>query len=170
MNIFQKLFGKKPKPSVVFDLSDINLNLEQCKCYEWGENILRVFDEESNGYLVNTKTGKARMIDSYGFLKGFSDEDIDFSTIDKFPHNHNAHTRRIDYAGINRWDNCEKGIFALSWMLYPDGRYFADEDGFGMEDNDELTVYCIMNDNLEVIRPFTVVPDIRALLKELRNA
>ena len=21
-------------------------------------------------------------------------------------------------------------------MLYPDGRYFADEDGFGMKDND----------------------------------
>ena len=47
-------------------------------------------------------------------------------------------------------------------------KHEADEDGFGMEDNDELMVYCIMDDNLNVIRPFTVVPDIQALLEELR--
>jgi hypothetical protein len=54
-------------------------------------------------------------------------------------------------------------------MLYPDGRYFEDEDGFGGEDNDELTVYCIMDENLNVVRPFTVVRNIRALLNELRQ-
>ena len=144
--------------------------LKQCDCYEWGENILRVFDKESNGYLVNTKTGKARLIDSYGFLVGFSDDEIDFATIDELEHSHNAHPRRIAYAGIGRHDDCQNGIFALCWMLYPDGRYFADEDGFGMEDNDELTVYCVMDDNLNVIRPFTVVPNIEALLSELRNS
>ena len=144
--------------------------LEQYKCYEWGENILRVFDENLDGYLVNTKTGKARLIDSKGFLEGFSDEEIDFATIDKQEHSHNAHPRRIAYAGIGRYDNCQNGIFALCWMLYPDGRYFADEDGFGMEDNDELTVYCVMDDDLNVIRPFTIVPDIKALLNEMRNS
>ena len=55
-------------------------------------------------------------------------------------------------------------------MLYPDGRYFADEDGFGMEDNEELNVCCIMNDNLEVIRPFTVVSDVPALLDEIAHS
>lgn len=144
--------------------------LEQFKCYEWGENILHVYDEDLNSYLVNTKTGKVRQIDSKGFLVGFSDDEIDFAAIDQQEHSHNAHLRRIAYTGIGRYDNCQSGIFALCWMLYPDGRYFADEDGFGMEDNDELNVYCIMNDNLEVIRPFTVVPDIKALLNELRKA
>jgi len=33
-------------------------------------------------------------------------------------------------------------------MLYPDGRYFADEDGYGMEDNEEENVYCIIDSNL----------------------
>ena len=143
--------------------------LEQCKCYEWGENILRVFDEDLDGYLVNTKTGKARLIDSNGILVGFTDEEIDYATIDKLENSHNAYPRRIAYAGIGRYDDCQNGIFALCWMLYPDGQYFADEDGYGMEDNDELTVYCVMNDNLEVVRPFTQVPDIKALLTELRT-
>lgn len=95
---------------------------------------------------------------------------IDFATLDKLPNSHNAHSRRIAYAGINRWTDCKHGLIALIWVLYPVGRYFADEDGFGMEDNDELNVYCIMNDNLEVIRPFTVVPDVPALLDEIAQA
>ena len=143
--------------------------LEQCNCYEWGENLLRVFDDEGNGYLVNKATGKARLINILGRLVGFSDEEIDFETLDKLPHSHNAHLRRINYARIGRWDDCENGIFALSWMLYPDGQYFADADGFGMDDNGELIVYCVMDENLNVVQPFTVVPDISALLAQLRQ-
>ena len=141
--------------------------LEQCECYDWGENLLRVIDEDGDGYLVNKVTGKARLINSHGLLIGFSDEEIDFEAIDKLENSHNAHTRDIDYAGINRWTNCKNGLIALSWMLYPDGRYFADEDGFGMEDNDEVTVYCVMNEDLEVIRPFAPVEDVPSLLAQL---
>ena len=143
--------------------------LEQCKCYEWGENILRVFDQEGRGYIVNKATKKARLIDDNGLLVGFTDDEIDFATLDQVPNSHNARPRRIFYAGIGRWDDCQNGIFALCWMLYPDGQYFADSDGYGGEDNDELMVYCVMNDNLEVIRPFTVVSDMQALLKKIRE-
>ena len=143
--------------------------LEQCKCYEWGENILRVFDQEGRGYIVNKATKKTRLIDDNGLLVGFTDDEIDFATLDQVQNSHNARPRRIFYAGIGRWDDCQNGIFALCWMLYPDGQYFADSDGYGGEDNDELMVYCVMNDNLEVIRPFTVVSDMRALLKKIRE-
>lgn len=169
-SIVQKFFGKREtKQSVVFDIAEIGLKLDQCKCYPWGENLLRVIDEEGNGYLVNQLTRKARWINTPSYVVCFSDEEIDFATLDRIPLSHNAHSRRIDYRGIGRWDDCQKGIFALSWMLYPDGRYFADSDGFGGEDNEELIVYCLMNDNLEVIHPFTVVRDVAALLTEIRN-
>jgi hypothetical protein len=36
-----------------------------------------------------------------------------------------------------------------------------------MEDNDEVTVYCIMNEDLEVIRPFAPVEDVPSLLAQL---
>ncbi|MBR2166881.1 MAG: hypothetical protein IJ920_00865 [Paludibacteraceae bacterium] len=141
--------------------------LQQYDCYSWGEDLIHVTEPNGDEYIVNKVTGKARKIVEARHLVGFSDDDIDFATIDQLPNSHNAHTRRIDYAAVNRWTNCKNGIFALYWMLYPDGRYFADEDGFGMEDNDELSVCCIMNDNLEVLRPFTVVPDVRALLDQM---
>ena len=54
-------------------------------------------------------------------------------------------------------------------MLYPDGRYFADEDGYGMEDNDEVKVYCVLDENLEVVRPFAPVDDVPRLLSQLEK-
>ena len=144
--------------------------LEQCECYSWGGELLHVTDENGDEYLVNKTIGKVRQIASHRQLVGFPDKEIDFETLDKIPNSHNAHSRSINYAHINRWDNCQNGLIALSWMLYPDGRYFEDEDGFGGEDNDELTVYCVMDEDLNVVRPFTVVSDIQVLLKELREA
>lgn len=143
--------------------------LEQYDCYSWGENILLVKEENGDRYLVNNITGKARQISTPGYVVGFSDDEIDFETIEKLPHGHKARARIMNYGSVHWWDRCQNGLIALCWTLYPDGRYFADGDGYGMEDNDEEEVYCVMNDNLEVVRPFTVVPDIRALLAQLRQ-
>ena len=54
-------------------------------------------------------------------------------------------------------------------MLYPDGMYFADEDGFGMEDNDEVEIYCVIDKEFNVLRPFRPVSDVRALLSEVND-
>ena len=54
-------------------------------------------------------------------------------------------------------------------MLYPDGRYFADEDGYGMEDNEEVKVYCVLDYNLQVVRPFGPVDDVTELLNKMRR-
>lgn len=141
--------------------------LEQLGGYSWGENLLHVTESNGDEYLVNNVTGKARKIVEDIHFACFSDDEIDFATLDKLPNSHRAHSRRIDYMHMGRWSNCKNGLIALCWMLYPDGRYFGDSDGYGMEDNDELTVYCIMDENLNVIRPFTVVDDVQALLDEL---
>ena len=143
--------------------------LEQCDCYSWGENLLLVKDEYGDRYLVNKETGKARQISTPGFVVGLSDEEIDFATVDKLPHSENAHSRRMDYTPVGWYDRCKDGQIVLVWMLYPEGRYFADEDGFGMENHGEEKIYCVMNDNMEVVRPFTVVDDVPTLLKELRE-
>lgn len=59
--------------------------------------------------------------------------------------------------GIAELEGCRCYFWGENLLLVEDkdnGRYFADEDGFGMEDNDEVQVYCVMNDNLEVVKPF----------------
>lgn len=54
-------------------------------------------------------------------------------------------------------------------MLYPDGMYFADNDGFGMEDNNEVIVYAIIDTNLDIIEPFRPIKSISRYLRDLRE-
>lgn len=82
---------------------------------------------------------------------------------------HNAKNKNIKYASVNRFDNFKDGICAISWVLYPDGRYFEDSDGFGGEDNDEECVYAIINKNLDIIEPFRPIKNIKEHLAELRS-
>lgn len=121
-------------------------------------------------YVANTKTGRIRMFSSDGFLL-VDDEDIDYNTIEaECRHGiHNARRKEICYSGLNRWDGFKEGLCAITWMLYPDGRYFADSDGFGMEDNDEEEVYAIINTDLEIVEPFRPIEDVKAYLDELRE-
>ena len=51
------------------------------------------------------------------------------------------------------------GVACVNWMLYPDGRYFGDEDGFGMEDNDEVNVSAYIDTECRVLVKFQDMED-----------
>lgn len=122
-------------------------------------------------YLANTLTGKIRKLSTTDGELLVDDEDIDYDAITQECENGvgNAHAKAICYAGINRWDGFKEGYCVISWTLYPDGRYFADEDGFGMEDNDEEVVYAIIDTDLNIVEPFRPIKDVSAYLKEIRK-
>lgn len=146
--------------------------LEGCKGFLCGDGMAIFFGRGKSFYVANTATGKLRQMSSEtGFLLVEASE-IDYNAIAKVCQNgfDNAVRKSIQYASLNRYDGYKGGLCALSWMLYPDGRYFADEDGFGMEDNDEENVYAIIDTNLDIIEPFRPVKDIVAYLKKIRQA
>ena len=122
-------------------------------------------------YIANTLTGKILKLSTTAGELLVDDDDIDYDEIAKICENGigNARVKAIRYAGINRWDGFKDGLCAISWMLYPDGRYFADSDGFGMEDNDEEEVYAIIDTDLNIVEPFRPIKDVANYLKELRN-
>ena len=122
-------------------------------------------------YVANTLTGKIRKLSTADGEMLVDDNDIDYDAIAKVCKNGigNAKAKVICYAGLNRWDGFKDGLCAISWTLYPDGRYFADEDGFGMEDNDEEEVYAIIDIDLNIIEPFRPIKDVAAYLKEIRK-
>ena len=122
-------------------------------------------------YIANTITGKIRKLSTISGELLVDDNDIDYDAIAKECDNGigNAQSKAIRYAGLNRWDGFKDGLCAISWMLYPDGRYFADEDGFGMEDNDEEEVYAIIDTDLNIVEPFRPIKDVAAYLKEIRK-
>lgn len=72
-----------------------------------------------------------------------------------------GHTSRataliVEYAKLSV-SQFKDGKATIEWMLYPDGRYFADEDGFGMEDNDEVNVAAVIDEDCKVIEKFKLV-------------
>jgi len=51
-----------------------------------------------------------------------------------------------------------KAVF--SWIVQPDGRYWEDEDGYGMEPDNEVILYALFNKEGHFITPFSdLVPD-----------
>lgn len=128
-------------------------------------------DDKGGMYITNIVTGKTRKLTSGAGLL-VEDSEIDYEAISrKCPHGiENARAKAIRYAAVNTWDGFKDGYCAISWMLYPDGMYFADSDGYGMESNDEEVVYAIMNENLEIIEQFRPIRDIDAYLKKLRSS
>ena len=148
--------------------------LKDCKGVLVGDGMAFFFGEGWRNYelhVANTLTGKIRKLSTTDGELLVDDDDIDHDAIFKLCENGigNARAKVIRYAGINRWDGFKDGLCAISWMLYPDGRYFADSDGFGMEDNDEEEVYAIIDTNLDIVEPFRPIKDVATYLEEIRK-
>ena len=145
--------------------------LEGCEGTLEGDGMAFFFGDNRELYIANTQTGKIHKLSTIDGELLVDDDDIDFDAIVKLCENGigNARAKAIRYAGINRWDGFKDGLCAISWMLYPDGRYFADSDGFGMEDNDEEVVYAIIDTDLNIVEPFRPIDNIEAYLKKLRK-
>lgn len=136
-----------------------------------GDGMAFFFGKGYGLHIANTVTGKIREISTEEGYLLVEENDIDYNAIGKeCTHGiQNAKNKITHYAKINRWDGFKDGLCAISWMLYPEGRYFADSDGYGMEDNDEEEVYAIIDTNLEIIEPFRPIKDVRAYLSEKRE-
>ena len=53
----------------------------------------------------------------------------------------------------------KNGVAEVKWELNPDGYYFMDEDGFGMTDDEEVTIYGFIDRTGTVVAKFQPVND-----------
>ena len=121
-------------------------------------------------FVANTYTGTLRQLSTASGCMLVDDSEIDYEAIvHHCKHGfRNAKEKTISYAGVNRWGGFKDGVCAISWMLYPEGRYFADSDGFGADDNDEEMVYAIIDSHLVIVEPFRPVKDVDRYLEQYR--
>ena len=132
--------------------------------HDIGENMAVLSGEGRSYTIINKETGKTRQLVSESGSLLVADNEIDFNAIKKGCPDFNG--RKSVRYWFGRYDDFRNGICAICWTIHPDGRYFADEDGFGMEDNDEEKVYCIINKDLEIIVPFQPMDNVRGMLKK----
>ena len=135
--------------------------------YDIGENMAVLSGKGRSYTIINKETGKARQLVSEDGTLLVADNEIDFDATNKGCPDFNG-CKWVRY-WFGRYDNFRNGVCAIGWTVYPDGRYFADEDGFGMEDNDEEKIYCIINKDLEIIVPFQPMNDVKEILRKYEN-
>jgi len=110
-------------------------------------------------FIVNPAIKKVYPIsEPNGKLVAFTYEDIDWDNVNQLEHNGDAKRLVANYGGLSIGDY-QDGIAYVGWMLYPDGRYFADEDGFGMEDNDEVNIAAYIDTQCRVVVKFQDLED-----------
>lgn len=134
--------------------------LEKLSIIPIGEDMLWIGECHGPLFFANHNTGKARqLLDENSNLVGFGDQDFDWERLKDVENYYDIQHKHVDYGGLGRYSDFRNGVCCLCWMLFPDGRYFADEDGFGMEDNDEENIYCIIDNNLRILIPWQPMTD-----------
>ncbi|MBQ0058012.1 MAG: hypothetical protein KBT20_10195 [Bacteroidales bacterium] len=126
------------------------------------------FSEKGNGilfctsrsthaaYLINTTEKEAvQLIDDNGRMVAFTLEDVDPKVIEMDVDSCNAENLIARYR-FYVYD-FRGGQAQVDWTVMPDGRYFADEDGYGAEECAELTATGIIDIHGVMIKPFTVI-------------
>ena len=57
----------------------------------------------------------------------------------------------------------QNGVALVEWQLNPDGRYYTDDDGFGMTDDEEVNIYGFIDRLGNVVMSFRAVKNYREL-------
>ena len=160
-DLFVKIFGNKNNAERT---TKANSNLTECPepRFKLGDGYYFEFDEVSNGmggyrminvYLLkgNEPSFKCCIVNEHGMIEDFPGiEKGDWIKELEFPLENKTQFR----FWISPYND---GKASVTWTLQPDGRYFADEDGFGAENCEEITLYSSIDTNGKFIEPFKYI-------------
>lgn len=108
-------------------------------------------------YLMDCRTKRAvEFMDKAQRLLTVTDDDIDWRSLKRVKDEDAidvARFRLFVYPGdISRYEN---GMAEVRWEINPDGRFYCDEDGFGMTGDVEVTLYGVIDRKGKVVKKFT---------------
>ena len=145
-----KLLRKQRRDGDRFEVSDAGCGME-------------IYREQFDGvrvpsYLVNTRTRHAYSIVSPGLtLMAFSPDDILWDEVDRLENSDNARLLLASYGlSVHRFEN---RVAYVEWTLCPDGRYFMDEDGFGMRPQQATVIGAYIDTECRVLVKFQDMRD-----------
>ena len=124
-------------------------------------------------YLIDNKNCRAyEIMDGNMDFVNFTTDDIDWDSIKQLPENAKMRAREMSAQFPTFIREFRKGVAEVSWQLNPDGRYYMDDDGFGMtSDDEEITVYGFIDSEMNVLVKFQYIDkDWKRLDKMRRNA
>lgn len=126
-----------------------------------GEGMMQGREKDSGRvFLINTNTQEAwELLKSDGHFSLWDKSSVEIAATFALPdeaRRNAVELRSPFYFGINEYKN---GVASVSWTLQPDGRYYADEDGFGMEDDEEIDFTSFIDQSANILIPFQQMDD-----------
>lgn len=109
-------------------------------------------------YLIDESNKTAVEFLSEGMtLKTVSTDDIDWESLNGLPQYAINRAKGLSAAYTTFIHKYKDGVAEVSWQLNPEGRYYMDEDGYGMTDDEEVAIYGFID---RVGRPLVKLRDI----------
>lgn len=122
--------------------------------YTYGDHMYRSAKEIAEVLFTNPETGEQRLIvDNGGYIMNFPGivkEDFWTKEI--------THARNLDPVIRFRteFSKYDDERYIMLWQVQPEGRYWADSDGFGWEPDAEILLYAFIDKNGNFMGPFRI--------------
>lgn len=109
-------------------------------------------------FLLNHDTKCAyEFMNSNEMLVTVTHEDIAWETLNELPSVARGYAKSLSFHYPSFIRSFKNGVAEVSWQLNPDGRYFMDEDGFGMTDDEEIKIHGFIDKVGKVVVKFQVI-------------
>lgn len=120
-------------------------------------------------FLLNHNTKCAyEFMDSNEQLMTVTTEDIDWESLKGLPEDALHRAMALSFHFPSFIHCFSSGVAEVSWQLNPDGRYYMDDDGFGMTDDEEIEIYGFIDQNANVVAKFRNIKN-KNELAEMRH-
>lgn len=151
--------GETLEEALYKKLTEKSLPRNLYKTDELGEG-MGVVHQVINGwwkprYILNHNAKTAFEFMSHSqYLLTVEADDIDWDSLKNLPESviDNARTQFAMFPTFV--EGFHNGVARVRWQLNPDGRYYMDDDGFGMTDDEEVEIYGYINKGGKVVGKF----------------
>lgn len=93
-------------------------------------------------FLVDERNKTAvEIMNEWTILLTVCADDIDWKSLEGLPSHAIDKAKRLNASFPTFVKNYNDDVAEMSWQINPDGRYYMDEDGYGMTNDDEITIY-----------------------------
>lgn len=109
-------------------------------------------------------------MDDHETLLTVTEDDIDWKSLKKLPEDAIFRARRLSFHFPSFIRAFKNGVAQVDWQLNPDGRYYMDDDGFGMTDDEEINIYGFIDVEGKVVVKFKAINDYKDLERMRKEA
>lgn len=128
-----------------FRVNDWGCGMVRYRSKGWGnKGLILVKPDEKKAYLL---------VEPDGVIVGFTADDFDWEDIRQAGYDYYVRQMKVDYRF--EAERFKDGVATVYWMIHPDGSYYADEDGFGRTDDQEVYLYAQIDTHCRIVKRFS---------------